>query len=382
MMLEILFWLLFVLIAIPYILFPAFLRWKAKGRKLVAPKVIYKDQLISIVMAVHNEEEVLEEKLVSIFSSTFFPFEVLVGSDASTDGTHSILEKWSKSHSNLRVYYYTERQGKINIINDLVRKAQGDVIVSTDAKAIFLPDTLAHLVARFSDSQVGMVGAFLINPRQENAGIVRQEDFYMNGEMELKYVEGLLYGKVMGVYGALYAIRKELFPVVPAYLMVDDLYITLKVIERGFTVVMEPNAKAILKLPLALDEEFRRKVRIAIGDFQNLKIFSTWLLHPRRIETWLFFCHKILRWLTPFFLLGIALIFPFLQYAWLYKILLLLFIFFFTVPLLDFLLSKVGVYVYFLRLITHFLAMNLALLVGFLKSFRKRTKAIWDPSKR
>lgn len=371
-----------MLVAIPYVVFPLVLRWKGRGKTLPEVKQKYEGHLVSIVMAVHNEEEVLEEKLSSIFASIYKPFEVLIGSDCSTDKTNEILKKWSKEHPNLHVFYYQERQGKISIINDLVRHAKGNIIVTTDAKAIFYPDTLSHLVSRFNDEKIGIVGAVFVNPRRENVGIVRQEDYYMHGEMMLKYLEGLLYGKVMGVYGALFAIRKKLFPFVPPHLMVDDLYITLKVIEQGYVVVIDTKAKALLRLPVALKEEFRRKVRIAIGDFQILKIFSHWLLRPMRVETWLFVAHKMLRWLTPFFLLSIFLI-PFflLNYFW-YRLVLILALLVLSIPFFDMILSKLGFYFYMFRLITHFLAMNLALLVGCFKSFQKRTRAIWVPSKR
>ncbi|MCK5463763.1 MAG: glycosyltransferase, partial [Bacteroidales bacterium] len=55
---------------------------------------------VSIIMAVHNEEKVISEKFQSLYD-TGYPgdrFELLVGSDGSSDKTNDILEEFSKGH--------------------------------------------------------------------------------------------------------------------------------------------------------------------------------------------------------------------------------------------------------------------------------------------
>ncbi|MCX7697342.1 MAG: glycosyltransferase family 2 protein [Bacteroidales bacterium] len=385
-MMEVLWWLLLGLILIPYLLYPSFMKWVYRKKYLIAKREESNNMpFVSLVMSVYNEENVLDEKLRSIFASDYpaDKMEVLIGSDGSTDRTTEILTSWAKRDPHLRVFLFKERRGKISVINDLVRQAHGQIIISSDAKAMLFPDTISHLVRWFSDPSIGIVGGVLLNPIQVNAGIVRQEQFYMDNEMKLKYYEGLAGGYVMGVYGALFAIRKELFPEVPPYLMVDDFYITLRVIERGFRVIIDPEAKANQKLPLHLKEEFRRKDRIATGNFQNLRIFWRWILTPWKKASLFFICHKVLRWLVPFFLVAWFILTLLLSHQLFYRFFLAVFIFIIIIPILDWILNKFGIYVYVLRLITHFLTMNLALVTGcFRWMFERIDKAIWEPSKR
>lgn len=385
-MMEFVWWLLLVLMAVPYVVYPVLMKWFF-GKKKLQCKDFDKNYtpFVSIVMSVYNEESILEEKLSSIFAA-HYPFdrmEVLVGSDASTDRTFDILSNWAKQYPNLRIFPFEERRGKISVINDLVCEARGEIIISTDAKAIFLPFTIPHLVRWFVDPQIGMVGGLLINPQKLNAGIIRQEHFYMENEMKLKYNEAVAGGLVMGVYGALYAIRKEIFPPVPPNLMVDDFFITLKTIEKKYKVIIDPEAQALEKLPVHLKEEFRRKVRIATGNFQNLRIFWRWLLTPWKKASLFFICHKVLRWTVPFLMLTwLVLSFGLVQREF-YSIVLVSFLITLTFPLLDWILNRFNLYVYAIRLVTHFYSMNFALLVGCLRSiFTKIERAVWEPSKR
>jgi hypothetical protein len=50
--------------------------------------------------------------------------------------------------------------------------------------------------------------------------------------------------------------------------------------------------------------------------------------------------------------------------------------------ILDFLLRKIRFHIVFLRFITHFYSMNLALLLGFFKYLNKAETDVWQPTRR
>jgi len=369
-----------------YVFFPFLIKILGRNKKLNYDNYSIDNQLpnVSIVMAVYNEENIIEKKILSVFTTNYPKNKIkfYIGSDNSKDKTNDIIKKYVEIYPNLHFVDFKERNGKIKIINKLVAQTEDEIIVSTDAKVLFEEDTIFHLIEYFKDSKVGIVGGVLINSKITKQGIAKQEDFFMNREMIIKYNEGLVWGHSIGIYGALYAIRKELWTNVNENLLVDDFFITLKVIEKQKKVIFNPKAKAIENLPTELAEEFKRKVRIATGNFQNVRVFWKLLFNPFSSVSFSYVSHKVLRWFTPF-IFAISLVMLLLLFDLLiYKLILFSFILLIFMPIFDFLLKKVGLNINILRLISHFVAMNLALTFGFFKSLKGNKNSIWQPSKR
>ena len=131
------------------------------------------------------------------------------------------------------------------------------------------------------------------------------------------------------------------------------------------------------------DPEFRRKIRISSGNFQNLRTFCRLLWPPFSGLSFSFMSHKVLRWLGPFFLLLLLLAgFMLSRESQFYRVLLLAQGILLAVPFLDLLLRKIGIHIVFLRFITYFYSMNLALLLGFFKFLTRRETNVWKPTKR
>jgi cellulose synthase/poly-beta-1,6-N-acetylglucosamine synthase-like glycosyltransferase len=226
MIIEIAFWLSVLAILHTYLLYPWVLKILAGNKK--ENSIIYKpgDELpfVSIIMSVHNEEMVISEKIRSIYY-TLYPlnkFEVLVGSDNSTDGTNLICKVYSENYEHFRFYPFTRRQGKPSVVNQLVDEARGDILILTDAKVFFEIKTISELVKHFQNNDIDIVGGNILNEKTNPVGISIQEKAFMNREIRMKYREGLIWGKTMGIYGAIYAIRKTAITKVPPDYSVDD----------------------------------------------------------------------------------------------------------------------------------------------------------------
>lgn len=353
-----------------YVLYPLILRLMAKNKQLKGPEYLPDDNLprISILMAAYNEEAVMQEKIDSIFNSTYpsEKMEVWIGSDNSTDNTNSIIENAQKDHSNLHFIPFTKRQGKVNIINQLSDKTKGDILIITDANVIFAENTVFQLVKYFKNTNNGLVDSNMQNTGTRPEGISIQEKSYIAREVAIKHREALLWGSMMGPFGGCYAVRKSLFSKVPENYLVDDFYICLKVIDKGYSAINNLDAKVYEDVSNNLKDEFRRKVRIATGNFQNLNSFAHLIWPIYKGKGFSFFSHKVLRWLGPFLLLSaltvniiLAFLHPF------YLALVFLHIFIYILPLLDFTLKKLNLHIIILRFATHFFSMNLALLIGF-----------------
>ncbi|HEX8505420.1 MAG TPA: glycosyltransferase, partial [Hymenobacter sp.] len=301
------FWACLLLVLHTYVLYPALLGWLARGRQQNQDVYPSAAELpaVDILLAAHNEEAVIEEKVRSTFATTY-PLDrlrLLVGSDNSTDRTNALLAALAAQYPQLRLEAYSQRTGKPTVIENLSRQATAPVLVLTDANVFFAPNTLTELVKHFHNPAIGLVGGHILNPEQRAEGISGQEKAYLERENVMKYQEGVVWGSMMGAFGGCFAVRRACYHAAPAAFLVDDFYITLAVLRHGYQAINELAAVCYEDVSDFLPEEFRRKTRISAGNFQNLKEFRALLWPPWRGVAFAWWSHKVLRWLTPQLLL-------------------------------------------------------------------------------
>jgi cellulose synthase/poly-beta-1,6-N-acetylglucosamine synthase-like glycosyltransferase len=384
---EIIFWISVLALAHTYLIFPVLLRllsFRKKGNQLAYNK---SDDLpdIGIVMAVRNEERIIETKIRSIFNSGYpvSKIRLYIGSDASGDKTDEIIRNLASTYSGIEFEQFKSRQGKIVIINKMAKKNSEEILIFTDVHAILEKDSLYHLIKHFRNPGIHVVGGQMKIPEQNQGRITYQEMSYFENEYKIKHAEGKLWGCMIGAFGAFYAVRRKCWAEVPANFISDDFYISVKAIEGGGKAIFEPEALVVENVSGTMNAEFKRKARIATGNFQNLKVMFPILFSKNLSLAFCFFSHKILRWLGPIFIIlaGVSLSLIFyenLTYTILFIIMLLSMI----VPFIDFLLDKFQIHVVLLRFVTHFYYMNIAMLAGLLRFMKGVKTNVWEPTKR
>lgn len=336
---------------------------------------------IAILIAAHNEEKVIEKKILSVFNTNYpsSKLKVFIGSDASTDRTDEIISNLTNTHSNIEFIKFKGRVGKISIINHLQSLCDEPVLILSDANVIFKQNTIFELVKYFKDSNVGLVSANIIKESSNNDGISYQEKKYLNFENKIKASESYAFNFIMGAEGGCYAIRNNLFSKVPSNFIVDDFFITMQVLERKNYALLNNLAICIEDVTTDISSEYRRKVRISSGNFQNLFFFKHLLFDFSSI-CFAFWSHKVLRWLTPFFificLFSSVFLIPYHKFfIWISCIQLVLLLF----PLFNYFFKFNNV---FLKFIAHFYLMNFALFEGFIKFIKGIKSSIWEPINR
>lgn len=339
--------------------------------------------LVDILFAAYNEESVLEAKLNSMLKTNYplNKLRIFVGSDASTDRTNEIIEHFSSQYPNVFLIKFPGRTGKSGIINALAEKSDAEIFIMTDANVIFFENTIFELVKHFRNSAIAQVAANIIKISENKTGIATQEMNYIQLENKIKYAESLRWKRVIGAEGGCYAIRKTNYAPVPKNFFMDDFYITMNVIENNKQVLFEPKAICNEDVPTNGQEEFKRKVRISIGNFQNLMRYKSLLFQPQ--VGFAFLSHKVLRWLTPFFIL-ITFISAFLL-SWTNN-------FFFFIFIGEFFILLSPMFIQFfpgkdghkgpMRYAAHFINMNAALLKGFFIWAKGVRSNVWEPTKR
>ena len=255
---------------------------------------------VSIVIAAHNEEDVIDATLRCVLDLDYPAelLEVVVGSDGSMDGT--VREAQALGDARIRVLPFSERRGKLAVLKTCVAETQGDILVFTDANTSLSPESICNLLRHFGSPTVGVVCGELVlrGPHGEPA----DEGLYWRYEKVLKILESRL-NAVLGANGAIYAVRRELFPRVPDNLITDDFVVPMKVREAGWQVVYDPEAVASEQTPATFSDEFRRRMRIGAGNWQALGQCWRLLLPWKGFVAMAFWSHKVLRWFTPFLLL-------------------------------------------------------------------------------
>jgi cellulose synthase/poly-beta-1,6-N-acetylglucosamine synthase-like glycosyltransferase len=386
MIFKILFWIPVLLILHTYVVYPLLLIsiYKFRRKKPVLTDGSFLPE-VSVLMAVHNEESVIKEKLAALFISDYpsEKLEVLVGSDSSDDSTNTILAQAISDYPRLKIFYFDKRIGKPAVINSLSESAGGEILIITDANVIPDSNTIKTLVRNFADPLIGLADTRLINTGMKNDGISVPEVAYISFESKLKQIEGDLWGTMMGPFGGFYALRKRSYQPNTRNILADDFRICMNVLKKGEKAVSDHEAIVYEDVSNNLSDEFNRKVRISAGNFQNLAFFSSLLLRPFSIVSFCFVSHKVLRWLTPLFwfiaiftniILSLGSIF--------YLGLFLLQLIFLILPPLDILLKRLNINIVPLRFFTHLYFMNIALFVGFVNYLQGIKSGAWAPTKR
>ncbi|MEM9281319.1 MAG: glycosyltransferase [Verrucomicrobiota bacterium] len=399
LLLSLLFWGSSLLIVHTYVGYPILISLFAKGKSLPEDRFVEDEEFpeVTVLMAVYNEEEVLEKTLKSVLASDYpqGKLRVLVGSDGSTDRSHQIVETLQQNYSELELRVFAGRNGKIRIVNRLAREARrgfeevdSAAFILCDANVCWESDLLKRLISHFKRGEIGVVGASVIDVDvNQRGGIGAEEQSYVSQENRTKFNEGVLWGATMGAFGACYAMRAPLFRPVPENYIVDDFFLTMSALEQGKKAIVDLEAECHEAVSSEISEEFRRKKRIATGNFQNLQRFEKFI-RPwvGGLSVWFaFWSHKGLRWVGPLllaiafissFLLAVMHPFYLLPYATLVATA--------AIGLIDHFSSMIVKerYIRAFRFVRYFYSMNGAIVLGFLAFCRGVHHSIWEPTQR
>jgi len=340
---------------------------------------------ITVICAAYNEEKVIEEKIHSTFNTNYPPAKIsmLIGTDNCSDRTVDIIKKLQQTYGGLKLREFTTRTGKIGILNALCAEAKSPVMVLTDANVYFKPETLSQLIKHFKNEKVGLVCGQVVKRPLNTETVTQSELQYMNFENRLKLAESNLLGLVMGAEGGCYALRKDIFKTMPDHFIADDFFITCLALRAQKKIIFEDEALAYEDVLADTKGEFRRKARIATGNFQNLFYFKDLLLRFWRAAAFAFFSHKVLRWITPFlFLLNQACAALLFNFHWAYKAVFFTEVALLLLPFLNYIAEKTGAKIKLLAALAHFMSMNAALAVGFFRFCKGVKSSVWEPVKR
>lgn len=296
---RLLFWLCFTATAYAYFGYAVWLWIFAHLRKQPVLRQESFVPTVSIVIAARNEEANLPAKLQNLQHLDYPPsrLQIVIASDGSTDRTAAILREQAGHISSVIL---DESNGKACALNEAVKLATGEILVFLDARQSVEPDAVSQLAACFADPSVGAVSGELLLETAAGASSADALGIYWKIEKIVRKLESAS-GSVVGVTGAIYAIRRELYTEIPRGTILDDVFVPMNVARMGKRVVFQPSAIARDRLFSEKGKEFSRKVRTLTGNYQLLRL-APWLLSPANPLLFRLISHKLLRLLVPLLL--------------------------------------------------------------------------------
>jgi hypothetical protein len=255
---------------------------------------------LSVLLPVCNCAAVLPAKLASIRAQRYpaDELEILLYDDGSSDDTLAIARAAAAADPRVVLIEGGSRQGKPTALNAMRARATGEVCLMTDARQPLSPGAFELLVDALADPAVGCAAGNLVLEGDAGAGA------YWRYERWIRRAEAGFRGMV-GVSGALYAVRRADLPELPADCILDDMFVPMRLVLGGKRLVFCEGAQAFDQ---AFDDEreFGRKVRTLAGNFQLLAAMPELLL-PGKNPLWLeFMSHKVLRLACPAAMVGLA----------------------------------------------------------------------------
>ena len=347
---------------------------------------VYREDItpwLTLIISAYNEAGVIGAKLQNALSLDYptQQFEILVVSDASTDETDGIVESFAAR--GVKLLRMGARQGKTAGLNTAVQHARGEIIVFSDANILYRKNAIRRLVRNFADASVGCVTGNSCYSSDYQSPAHVQENTYWQYEQTIRHLESQV-GSTVGGDGAIFAIRKALYNVLP-HDAINDLVIPLQIVARGYRAIFEPSAVGFEPSVGNFSGEFRRKRRIVNRSWRGILTVPQ-VLDPRAVGifAWEIWSHKVLRWLTlPIVLIGaLGCIFAF-PAGLIYQIGALGFISSLIIACFGGLTKKwVGLMSRVSHGLFYFYMVNLAAFLGIVMAVFGRVEVMWTPERR
>lgn len=390
--LKILFWICLVICIYTYVGYGVLLYLlvllkrmvKGKPKQMELPE---DSQLpdVAFMVCAYNEQDVVEMKMQNIHELDYPKDKLHVV--WVTDGTLDNTNEYLKAYPEVEVIYSPERRGKTAALNHGLSMVTSDITVMTDANTMVNREAIREIVRCMQDPKVACVaGEKRVMSRHEGEIAAEGEGLYWKYESALKRLDSELYS-AMGAAGELNAIRTHLYERMPETALLDDFVMSMRMVEQGYKIAYTSEAYAMEYGSANLEEESKRKRRIAAGGLQS----SWWLrsmMNPFKnfMVAFQFVSHRVLRWsITPIALmalipLNVALVM--MKAGTVYTIIWILQILFYLTAFSGYLLEQHGHKNKLLYVPYYFLFMNINVFRGMHYLKTHQGGGTWEKAKR
>ena len=340
---------------------------------------------VTFMICAYNEQDVVDMKMENTlqFDYPHDKLHIMWVTDGSTDATNDRLSRYP----GVEIVFSPERKGKTAALNHGISMVKTDLTIMTDANTMVNPEAVREIVRCFQDPQVACVaGEKRVMARHEGQAAAEGEGLYWKYESALKKMDSELYS-AMGAAGELNAIRTRLYQPMPENALLDDFVMSMRMVDQGYRIAYSPDAYAMEYGSADLNEESKRKRRIAAGGLQSIWWLRS-MMNPLRnpMVAFQFLSHRVLRWsITPVALLAliplnVALVM--MKAGTVYNIIWALQLLFYLAAFIAWIMERQGRKNKLLYVPYYFLFMNLNVFKGMKYLCSHQSSGAWEKAKR
>lgn len=391
-LLKILFWACLALVVYTYVGYGVVLWLMVRLKRLfmkkeTLPELPADDELptVTLMICAYNERDIIEEKMENI-RQLRYPRErfcIMWVTDGSSDDSNELLAAYPE----VTLVFSPERKGKAAAMQHGLRENKAEIVVFTDANTMLNADAINEIVRQMMRSNVSCVsGEKRVAARQDGQAAAEGEGLYWKYESTLKRWDSELYS-AMGAAGELFAVRMEHYREAPSNALLDDFMMSMLILKDGHRIAYTSNAYAMEYGSADMQEESKRKRRIAAGGLQSiwwLRSLMNPFTHPKVFFQ--FISHRVLRWsITPVALmalipLNVALVL--MKGGTVYTVIWILQILFYAAAFAGYVLASKGKKSKLLYVPYYFLFMNINVFLGVRYLMTHSTSGTWEKAKR
>ena len=295
-------------LAYPFALYPLILRTLPRLEPPVADLPagpLYHG--IDVIFSARDESLSLPATLARLaeIKARWPSIRIRIHDDGSRDGTRDLLVA---AGAWLEVSTSERPMGKVAALNRLAAASRADLLILMDANSLPAPDSIGRFDTCFRDPRIGAVGAVLTPQGEKGKSVAAR---YWRLEERIKRLESLT-GSTMGCDGGLWAIRRDLMPVIEPGAC-DDFRASLEPLLRGYRVVSSPE----IGVSEAADPDsacWTRMRRIGSGAWHVHRAIRPRLMALGPVDRFKYVSHKLLRWFSGLWLAGLVL--SLVAFAW------------------------------------------------------------------
>lgn len=399
--LKIAFWICIFLVFYTYIGYGLLLGLLVFIKRIVKGKAVQADlppddalPHVTLLICAYNEQDMVDMKMANTHELDYpkDKLHVMWVTDGTTDQTNERLRQYPE----VEIVYTPERKGKTAALNHGIGMVKTEITMMTDANTLINPGAVRAIARCFMNPQIACVaGEKRVMARHEGHTVAMGEGLYWRYESTLKRLDSELYS-AMGAAGELNAIRTALYRPMPENALLDDFVMSMRMVDQGYRIAYCSDAYAMEYGSADMEEESKRKRRIAAGGLQ-----STWWLKDMTLpfpitagKNWFhhfvvafqFVSHRVLRWtITPFALmmlipLNVALVM--MKAGTVYQVIWILQILFYAMAFLGHLKSQKGHVNRMLYVPYYFMFMNFNIFRGISYWKNHQTSGAWEKAKR
>lgn len=220
--------------------------------------------MVSILIPAYNEELFIERRINNIFETTYpkNKLEVVIIDSGSRDKTRSKID--SNFQNTVTLITENERKGKAHAINLGLDICKGDIVIITDATALYDRETILEIVTTFDDNSIGAVSGLYHVPNSEDSHVAASEHKFWLLKDKIRILESATHS-TSWLSGEACAFRNKIITKVDEDTLADDSNIALQIISLGYRSVINQNAYFTERSPTQFSDYVKIKSRRTLG---------------------------------------------------------------------------------------------------------------------